>query len=334
MLRRSSKPFPDICPTDQPGEGLLLFLLLLFLICVAGEMCESPEWKNNLTDIIEDLSKQQYQKMLLYLKKIPKSVKEDDTHREKMAQTIIEYYGEKESIAEIRRIMDEIPRRDSPIQNLLNPFVEKLGKKRKPGPKSKKQQESPSEFKKKKKTESDPDDDDDDDVKAGFEKNNVVFDSDSSDDETQAGDPGSPQSEKIQMKKTPTKKDKQAFELEDGTGSITVDLWGDDTKHLNGISNGDRVRVTNLKTNLYNGRVSLNSTNSTRITKVQSAQVQNVNITIKGISKFDGINAELEVEIKNQVKTLEVSCPILAKAVGLRLDDDFKAKLLKKLELK
>ncbi|XP_043997701.1 uncharacterized protein LOC122845461 [Gambusia affinis] len=138
----------------------------------------------------------------------------------------------------------------------------------------------------------------------------------------------------IQMKKTPTKKDKQAFELEDGTGSITVDLWGDDTKHLNGISNGDRVLVTNLKTNLYNGRVSLNSTNFTRITKVQSAQVQNVNITIKGISKFDGINAELEVEIKNQVKTLEVSCPILAKAVGLRLDDDFKAKLLKKLELK
>ncbi|XP_014904012.1 uncharacterized protein LOC106957256 [Poecilia latipinna] len=138
----------------------------------------------------------------------------------------------------------------------------------------------------------------------------------------------------IEMKAKPMKKDKQNFELEDGTGSITVDLWGEDTKHLRGISNGDVVLVNNLKTNLFNGRVSLNSTDSTRIIKVQSAPVQDVNITIIGISKFDMIGAELEVQIKNQVKTLEVSSAVLAKGVGLCLEDDFRAKLLEKLNLK
>lgn len=71
----------------------------------------------------------------------------------------------------------------------------------------------------------------------------------------------------MEMKAKQMKRDKQAFELEDGTGSITVDLWGEDTKYLHGISNGDVVLVNNLKTNLFKGRVSLNSTNSTRITK-------------------------------------------------------------------
>ncbi|XP_032431309.1 uncharacterized protein LOC116727801 isoform X1 [Xiphophorus hellerii] len=135
----------------------------------------------------------------------------------------------------------------------------------------------------------------------------------------------------MEMRAKPEKRDKQAFELEDGTGSITVDLWGEDTKHLSGISNGDVVLVNNLKTNLFNNRVSLNSTNSTRITKVQSALVQSVNITILGISKVDLISAELEVQINGQVKTLEVSCPLLAEGLGLRLEDDFRAKLLEKV---
>ncbi|XP_007544533.2 uncharacterized protein LOC103132674, partial [Poecilia formosa] len=76
----------------------------------------------------------------------------------------------------------------------------------------------------------------------------------------------------IKMKAKRMKKDKQNFELEDGTGSITVDLWGEHTKHLRGISNGDVVLVNNLKTNLYNDNVSLNSTDSTRIIKVRMKQ--------------------------------------------------------------
>ncbi|XP_014858972.1 PREDICTED: uncharacterized protein LOC106927731 [Poecilia mexicana] len=155
------------------------------------EMSESSEWKKALTNIIEKLRERHYKKMLECLEKIPKSVK-DDTPREEMTQTIIEHYGEEESIAEIKRIMDEeIPRKDAPIQDLLYPFVEKQGKKRKSGPESEDQQESPSELKKKKeKTESN---DRNDDV---FKENNAESDSDSSDDETQADDPGSPQSEK------------------------------------------------------------------------------------------------------------------------------------------
>uniref|UniRef100_A0A096MAN1 Pyrin domain-containing protein n=1 Tax=Poecilia formosa TaxID=48698 RepID=A0A096MAN1_POEFO len=131
-------------------------------------MSESSEWKKALTNIIEKLRERHYKKMLECLEKIPKSVK-DDTPREEMTQTIIEHYGEEESIAEIKRIMDEeIPRKDAPIQDLLYPFVEKQGKKRKSGPESEDQQESPSELKKKKeKTESNDRNDDDDETQAG-----------------------------------------------------------------------------------------------------------------------------------------------------------------------
>lgn len=65
--------------------------------------------------------------------------------------------------------------------------------------------------------------------------------------------------------------------------------------------------------------------------QVQSALVQSVNITILGISKVDLISAELEVQINDQVKTLEVSCPLLAEGLGLRLEDDFRDKLLEKV---
>ena len=71
------------------------------------------------------------------------------------------------------------------------------------------------------------------------------------------------------MKIKRMKKDKQDLELEDHTGSITICMWGDDTRHLGGISAGDFVRVTNVKTNHFRDNpVSLNSTDFTRIVKV------------------------------------------------------------------
>lgn len=67
------------------------------------------------------------------------------------------------------------------------------------------------------------------------------------------------------------KKEKQDLRLKDDTDFIRISLWGNDTKQLRGISNGDSVRVTNVKTNNYYDTVSLNSTDFTRIYKVAAS---------------------------------------------------------------
>ncbi|XP_038137465.1 uncharacterized protein LOC119781157 [Cyprinodon tularosa] len=128
------------------------------------------------------------------------------------------------------------------------------------------------------------------------------------------------------------KRDKLDFELEDETGSIRINLWGEKSRQLDGISIGDVVQVQYLKTNHYNGTVSLNSTDLTKINKIESAEVQKVTINIMGISKADKIMTELDVEISNQMKMLEVSSPLLAEVFGLCLDDNFQSKLLEKIE--
>ncbi|MEQ2261689.1 hypothetical protein XENORESO_014195, partial [Xenotaenia resolanae] len=128
-------------------------------------------WKRALTKILEDLSEEQYRKMLEFLDKIPKSLKRCSL-RELMPQSIIEHYGEDGSISEISKIMEEIPRRDHAIQDLLRPFVEKLEEDRK-GEKKKRNGACSKPEKKRRRSS------------AGFQKNNVVNDSDSSDDESQ-----------------------------------------------------------------------------------------------------------------------------------------------------
>ncbi|KAK2827955.1 hypothetical protein Q5P01_018989 [Channa striata] len=79
------------------------------------------KWKKNLSSILEELDSQQYKKTLLLLDKIPKSFRGGKA-KENIAQKIIEHYGAKESIIEMRRIMDAIPRRDHAVQVLLKPF--------------------------------------------------------------------------------------------------------------------------------------------------------------------------------------------------------------------
>lgn len=73
--------------------------------------------------------------------------------------------------------------------------------------------------------------------------------------------------ETIKLKNRQEQKDKQDFKLEDDTDSIWITLWGEHIKHLR-VSCGDVARVTNVKTNHFQGSVSLNSTDSTKILKV------------------------------------------------------------------
>lgn len=72
------------------------------------------------------------------------------------------------------------------------------------------------------------------------------------------------------LKKKQGSANRKEFQLEDGTGSIWITLWGEDIKQLRGKSPGDSVRVVNVKTSHYYDSVSLNSTDFTRIFKVIS----------------------------------------------------------------
>ncbi|KAK5610270.1 hypothetical protein CRENBAI_007886 [Crenichthys baileyi] len=432
-------------------------------------------WKRALTKILEELGDEQYQKMLEFLDDIPKSVKRSSL-REHMAQSIIEHYGEDGSISEISKIMQEIPRRDHAIQDLLRPFVEKLEEEKKG--KKKKRNGPCSKPEKKRRTSS-----------AGFQKHNVVSDSDSSDDESETDDPEHPQSgqkleipswrttiknlrnsgdtagkpiaakvfqksslrtyetktkkkefffylgvadetdcikmmvygkerfkkleeghtylfnrvlmsvikdekvikvtknstfsktrkvevskdlqlqaqmlvysqsplfsiekiqtcdkgtalsvegtvteitsvEQVKLKRKRTKENIRRFQVKDETGSIWITLWSKNMDQLRGTSVRDVVRVTNVKMSWYDETVSLNSTDFTRICKVQSAPVQNVTVKIVGIIKSGRMESELEVLIHNQVNTFIMASPLLAQVLGVRLADDLEDRLLEKI---
>ncbi|KAM4545153.1 uncharacterized protein PAE49_017854 [Odontesthes bonariensis] len=137
--------------------------------------------------------------------------------------------------------------------------------------------------------------------------------------------------ELIPLKAKREKKDKLDFELEDETGSISISLWGEDTKHLSGISEGDTVRVNNVKTNIFRSTVSLNSADLTSIVKVQSASVQSVSLLIVGITEAGREVTELDADINNQIKTLVVASQMLADVFGVQLDDNFQDTLVEKL---
>ncbi|XP_003457737.1 uncharacterized protein LOC100698367 isoform X2 [Oreochromis niloticus] len=138
--------------------------------------------------------------------------------------------------------------------------------------------------------------------------------------------------ETVKLKNKRRKKDKREFQLEDGTGSIWITLWGEDMKQLRGTSPGDSVRVVNVKTSHYYDSVSLNSTDFTRIFKVQSAAVENVTIQIIGIKDAKKTETEVDALISSgEVQSFVVTSSLLAKAFGVRLEGDFEDRLLEKM---
>ncbi|CAK6979179.1 uncharacterized protein LOC121910103, partial [Scomber scombrus] len=140
--------------------------------------------------------------------------------------------------------------------------------------------------------------------------------------------------EPVTLKKQRRKKDmkeKQEFHLKDDTGSIRITLWGKDVVQIRGISNGDFVRVTNVKTNHYYETVSLNSTDFTRICKMQSAAIQNVTAEIIGIISASLMETQLEASFNNRVEKLVVASKLLAKVFEVRLEGDLKDRLIEKI---
>ncbi|XP_056253436.1 uncharacterized protein LOC130182478 [Seriola aureovittata] len=148
-------------------------------------MISETEWKEALTSSLEELESPQYRKMLEMLDKIPTSVKTERS-REEMARIIIEHYGLEGSISVIDNVMDQIPRRDERVQGRLRLFVEKLRQKQKEETKGKKRKRK-SDLKSK---------DNKKEAAAGFMKNGIISDSDSSDEEQEADQQKSCKSDK------------------------------------------------------------------------------------------------------------------------------------------
>ncbi|RVE63411.1 hypothetical protein OJAV_G00135770 [Oryzias javanicus] len=135
----------------------------------------------------------------------------------------------------------------------------------------------------------------------------------------------------VVIKESQTKKKIREFKLEDRTGSIYITLWGKDIQHLKSVSVGDTVKVTNVKTNHYYDTVSLNSTDSTRIFKLNSATLQDVQMKIIGIKKAGKLQTELEAVRDEVAQTFSVKSAVLAEALGILQGSDFKKRLLEKI---
>ncbi|XP_047463542.1 uncharacterized protein LOC125021491 [Mugil cephalus] len=139
--------------------------------------------------------------------------------------------------------------------------------------------------------------------------------------------------EHVSIKNKQRKTERLEFTIHDESDSITVKLWGKETSELRGKTVGDYVRVINVKTNRYNDTVSLNSTDYTKILKMQSAAVQDVDIQIIGIVNASRVETELDAEISGQIVGLVVESSLLAKAFGLRLSGNFRERLLEIMPL-
>ena len=74
--------------------------------------------------------------------------------------------------------------------------------------------------------------------------------------------------EEIWVRFQQQKTKRQYFELQDDTDSIDIFMWDKTTEQCEGLSEGDVIKVTNMKTSDYYRNISLNSTGSTRIHKV------------------------------------------------------------------
>ncbi|GAA6226153.1 replication factor A protein 1-like isoform X1 [Lates japonicus] len=417
------------------------------------------EWKTALTSILEKLDQEQYKKLQKILNKLPQS-KLTAKYKENMPKKIIEYYGVEESISAIKDAVDQIPRNDPAVQDLLRPFVDKLKKKQEKNKGKKRKHESDSESKDKKqkpaaaqqssskpeerksqlwrKTIADLKTSGDLEQKAvtgkvvqktglisyqtkekkdkflfylvvadetgsirvmvygkeHYEKimenksymfRDVMFEwsdhfkekvlkvtqqskvsetspinvpeeveleaqklisgqnpvsikqAKRSEDKTIVTVEGTITKigpvEPVKLKAKRGTKDRQDIKLKDDTDEISISLWGEDIKQLRGKSEGDVVKVTDVKTNHFRDTVSLNSTDFTRIVKVQSAPVQNVGIEIIGITTANKMETYLETECNSEVQTFVVASELLAEAFGVRLDSDFKKTLLEKIPL-
>ncbi|KAK1874598.1 putative glutamate synthase [NADPH] [Dissostichus eleginoides] len=85
------------------------------------------KWRTALSSILDELTDDEFRKLLFNLEKIPQGVK-GGRPRGDMPSVIIQYYGTEGSIALIDRLMKILPRLDAAVQQPLRGMKDELKK--------------------------------------------------------------------------------------------------------------------------------------------------------------------------------------------------------------
>ncbi|KAK1874645.1 Replication factor A [Dissostichus eleginoides] len=123
------------------------------------------------------------------------------------------------------------------------------------------------------------------------------------------------------------------FKMRQEAEEISVTMWGEATEQSKDLSVGDVLRLEYMKPKEYFTEVSLNSSQFTKITKVQSVGIQKVTLKIRGIKKATLKETQLEVELDTKLQTLVVASRLLAKTLDFQLKKGFGDDLLKRIPL-
>ncbi|KAL7390795.1 hypothetical protein ABVT39_027976 [Epinephelus coioides] len=251
------------------------------------------KWKTALTSILEELTEQQFRKLMFNLVKIPQGVKMDKT-REEIPYIIIQYYGTEGSISVIDKEMKQLPRNDAAVQEHLRPFVEKLKKQRQKEKKTTTKNESASGLVAKKQkpaavTMSKPAADSGSVAKK--QKPAAVTMS------KPAADSGS-----MAKKQKPAAVVKSKQKTEKPAESTKTSQI-----YPAGVVEPKQMQISSLK-----------PAESTKTPKVQSAPVQMGRIKILRLKMSNKTNTHLEVEFNNQAQTFFITTRLLANTLGFR----------------
>ncbi|XP_026878311.2 uncharacterized protein LOC113585166 [Electrophorus electricus] len=89
------------------------------------------EWPLTLSNVLGDLNDSQFKRMksLMHFRedwRIPESLL-DDKDRDSLALLLIQTWGEKQCIINIKNIIKEIPRNDNSMKKLIMPYLEEIG---------------------------------------------------------------------------------------------------------------------------------------------------------------------------------------------------------------
>ncbi|KAG7464708.1 hypothetical protein MATL_G00168480 [Megalops atlanticus] len=130
--------------------------------------------------------------------------------------------------------------------------------------------------------------------------------------------------------KTKKKKiEKRVLSLEDETGSIDVQLWGNVAK--SSVKVRDCVKITNVKVNVYFSNISLKSTRRTALKTVTTAAQETTVLTIQAIEKSTKKQVNLMAVTSGGQQTFTVATTCLTKFFEVPYDNSFKENLLKKI---
>ncbi|XP_034072426.1 uncharacterized protein LOC117546333 isoform X2 [Gymnodraco acuticeps] len=263
------------------------------------------KWRTALSSILDELTADEFRKLLFNLEKIPQGKKEGRL-RGDMPSVIIQYYSTKGSIALIDRLMKDLPRLDNRVQQPLRGMKDELKKLRQ---KSKEVPGGSGE------TQSL-----DDSIEKLIENLSLspqapqeesIFDLKSSgilETEAIVGKvvkksellyPESPLTSIKDIKSSPLKtyvsvegtvtqvdpikkvkvqheeKKTKRFNLKQEADEISVTMWDEAIQQTKDVSVGDVILLNNMKRKVYLREVYLNSTQFTKITKVPAGSSAN-----------------------------------------------------------